>query len=141
MPDSETPSRFELAEEQVKIGTREVERSRVVVRTRVDVRDECAEVELRQDEVSVERVPIGHVVEVAPQTRDEDSVLIVPVLEEQVVVTTRLFLKEEIRITKRSRVEIVRELVQLRSERADIRRLDGHDSEPTTLTEGSNGNG
>lgn len=72
------------------------------------VRDECAEVELRQDEVSVEGIPIGRIVEVAPQTRDEDSVLIVPVLEEQVVVTTRLFLKEEIRITKRSRIEIVR---------------------------------
>jgi uncharacterized protein (TIGR02271 family) len=141
MPDSETPLRFELAEEQVEIGKREVERGRIIVRTRVDIRDECAEVELRQDEVSVERVPIGRVVDVPPQTREEHGVLIVPVLEEQVVVTTRLVLKEEIRITKRGRVEVVREPVQLRSEQADVIRLDGQDPGPTTPTEGSNGNG
>ena len=141
MPDIKRPLRFELAEEQVRIDKREVERGRVVVRTKVDVREEYAETELHQDEVLVERVPIGRFVEVAPETRDEDGVLIVPVLEERVVVTTRLFLKEEVRITKRSRAEIVREPVRLRSERAEIVRLDARDSELTTPTERSNGNG
>ena len=54
--------------------------------------------------------------------------LIVPVLEEQLVVTTRLILKEEIRITRRSRTEVVREPVQLRSEQAEISRLEGRDA-------------
>ena len=86
---------IELVEEQLEIGKREVERGRVVVRTRVEERDEIAAIELRQDEVTVERIPRGVPVETTPTVREEDGVLIVPVVEEQLVVTTRLILKEE----------------------------------------------
>src|SRR5215207_4163985 len=102
----ETPGRdqtIELAEEELRVGKREVERGRVVVRTRVEDRDEIAEAALRQEDVTVERVPVGRPVEAAPQMREEDGVLIVPVLEERLVVTTELILKEEIRITKTDR--------------------------------------
>jgi uncharacterized protein (TIGR02271 family) len=122
------PERIELAEERLEISKRELERGRVVVRTRVETRDEIAEVALRQEDVTVDRVPRGVPVEVAPAVREEDGVLIVPVLEEQLVLTTRLILKEEIRITRRSRTEVVREPVQLRSEQADILRLEGRDA-------------
>ena len=122
------PERIELAEEQAEITKREVERGRVVVRTRVETRDEIAEIELQQEAVTVDHVPLGMPVEVAPAMREEDGVLIVPVLEEQLVLTTRLILKEEIRITRRSRTEVVREPVRLRSEQADILRLDGRDA-------------
>ena len=116
---------IELVEEQLEIGKREVERGRVVVRTRVEERDEVAEIELQQEDVSVERVPRGVPVETLPAAREEDGVLIIPVVEEQLVVTTRLILKEEIRITRQRRTEVVREPVRLRSERADIQRLEG----------------
>ena len=96
-----------------------------MVRTRVEKRDEVAEIELQQEDVAVERVPLGVPVETLPAVREEDGVLIVPVVEEQLVVTTRLILKEEIRITRRSRTELVREPVRLRSERVDIERLEG----------------
>jgi predicted nucleic acid-binding protein len=66
-------------------------------------------------------------VEAAPSVREEDGVLIVPVIEERLVVTTELVLKEVIRITKKSRTEIVREPVRLRSERVEIERLQGRD--------------
>ena len=116
---------IELVEEQLEISKRWVERGRVVVRTRVEKRDEVAEIELQQEDVAVERVPLGVPVETLPAVREEDGVLIVPVVEEQLVVTTRLILKEEIRITRRSRTELVREPVRLRSERVDIERLGG----------------
>jgi uncharacterized protein (TIGR02271 family) len=127
MPEDERPERLELVEERLEVGKREVERGRVVVRTRIEERDELAEVALRQEDVIVERVPVGHPVEVAPAVREEDGVLIVPVLEEQLVVTTRLVLKEEVRITRKSRTEIVRRPVTLRSERAEVERLEGRD--------------
>ena len=122
------PERIELAEEQVEITKREVERGRVVVRTRVgdtgrDRRDRAA-----AGGGDGRSCPLGVPVEVAPAVREEDGVLIVPVLEEQLVLTTRLILKEEIRITRRSRTEVVREPVQLRSEQADILRLEGRDA-------------
>ncbi len=118
---------IELAEEQLRFSKREVERGRVVVRTRIKEREELAEAALRQEDATVERVPIGRTSEVAPPMREEDGVLIVPVLEERLVVMTELVLKEEIRITKKSRTEIVREPVRLRSERVEIERLQGCD--------------
>ncbi len=116
---------IELAEEQLRVSKREIERGRVVIRTQVEEREELAEAALRQEDVTVERVPIGRMIEAAPPMREEDGVLIVPVLEERLVVMTELVLKEEIRITKKSRTEIVREPVRLRSERVEIERLQG----------------
>jgi stress response protein YsnF len=72
--------------------------------------------------VSVERVPIGRAVTEPPPVREE-GVLIVPVLEERLIVTTELVLKEEIRITRKSRTETVREPVRLRTEQVQIERL------------------
>jgi uncharacterized protein (TIGR02271 family) len=118
---------IELAEEQLRVSKREVERGRVVIRTQVEEREEIAEAALRQEDVTVERVPIGRMIEAAPPIREEDGVLIVPVLEERLVVMTELVLKEEIRITKKSRTEVVREPVRLRSERVEIERLQGRD--------------
>jgi uncharacterized protein (TIGR02271 family) len=118
---------IELAEEQLRVSKREVERGRVVIRTQVEEREEIAEAALRQEDVTVERVPIGRMIEAAPPMREEDGVLIVPVLEERLVVMTELVLKEEIRITKKSRTEVVREPVRLRSERVEIERLQGRD--------------
>ena len=138
---------IELAQEQLDIAKRQVERGRVVVRTRVEERDEVAEIELRQEDVTVERIPRGVPVETAPEMREEDGVLIIPVLEEQLVVTSRLILREEIRITRRSRTELVREPVRLRAERADIERLAGpaaHATNPdrrSPVDDGSNADG
>src|SRR3954447_12500971 len=123
MPSSDRPQTIELVEEHAEITKRAIERGRVVVRTHVESRDEIAEIALRQEDVTVERVQIGLPVEVAPVTREEDGVLIVPVLEEQLVVSTRLVLKEEIRITRQVRTEVAQETVHLRSERAVVERL------------------
>src|SRR5205085_5625885 len=125
-----------LVEERLEVGKREVERGRVIVRTRVDTREEVAEVDLRREEVGVERVPVGRPVGTAPTVREEDGVLIVPVLEERLVVTTELVLKEEIRITRKSRTERVREPVRLRSERAEVTRLEGRDTDHPGPEEG-----
>jgi uncharacterized protein (TIGR02271 family) len=127
MHESEPPERIKLAEEELAIAKREVERGRVVVRTQVDEREELAEIALRREDVTVERVPAGVPVAVAPAIREEGDVLIVPILEEQLVIETRLILKEEIRITRKSRTEIVREPVRLRSQRAEVVRLEGRD--------------
>jgi uncharacterized protein (TIGR02271 family) len=127
MHESEPPERIKLAEEELAIAKREVERGRVVVRTPVEERDELAEIALRREDVTVERVPVGVPVAVAPAIREEGDVLIVPILEEQLVIETRLILKEEIRITRKSRTEIVREPVRLRSQRAEVVRLEGRD--------------
>jgi uncharacterized protein (TIGR02271 family) len=126
------PQIITLTEEHAEITKRAIERGRVVVRTHTESRDEIVEIALQQEDVTVERVPIGLPVEVAPAMREEDGVLIVPVLEEQLVVSTRLVLKEEIRITRQARTEVVQQTVCLRSERAVIERLQGRPIPPST---------
>ena len=72
-------------------------------------------------------------VDAVQEVREEDGVTIIPIVEEQIVVKTRLVLKEEIRITRTSRTELFREPVRLRSERAEVVRLEGpggHTSRP-----------
>ncbi|MFZ1431669.1 MAG: YsnF/AvaK domain-containing protein [Geminicoccaceae bacterium] len=126
------PQIITLTEEHAEITKRAIERGRVAVRTHTESRDELVEIALQQADVTVERVPIGLPVEVAPAMREEDGVLIVPVLEEQLVVSIRLMLKEEIRITRQVRTEVVQETVCLRSERAVIERLQGRPIPPST---------
>lgn len=124
MAGNRRDGQIELVEEQLEVSKRDVERGRVIVRTRVEEREELAEAVLHQEDVEVERVARGIVVETIPAVREEDGVLIVPVIEEQLVLSTRLFLKEEIRISKSTRREIVREPVRLRGERVEIVRLE-----------------
>lgn len=113
-----------LVEERVAIGKREVERGRVLIHVRVEEREELVEAALRQEDVTVERVPVGRPVETPPPVREEDGVLIVPVLEERLIVRTELFLKEELRIVRTSRSESFQQTVRLRAERAEVARED-----------------
>jgi uncharacterized protein (TIGR02271 family) len=136
MSESDPDDRIELVEERLEVEKRAVERGRVVVRKHVDTREEIAEAVLHQDELSVERVPLGVPVDAAPPVREEGDVLIVPVLEEQLVIQTRLILKEELRITRHRRSETFREPVRLRAERVEVVREGGRDPGDTPDSEG-----
>lgn len=127
---SERDLTIPLHEERVEIAKRDVERGRVAVHIRTEQREELVSARLRRDEVTVERVPVGRVVEAPPPVREEDGVLIVPLLEERLIVRTELVLTEELRIVRRSRTEEVQEPVTLRSERAEVARSEGQAQQP-----------
>ncbi len=109
-----------VIQETVRVEKREFESGKVVVHKTVMERDEAVEVLLRQQDLSVERVPIGRVVQEAPQTRQEGDTLIVPILEEVLVVEKRLVLKEELHIRKQSSERMEQQTVRLRSEQVEI---------------------
>ena len=114
-----------LLEEQARLEKREVVTGRVRVSTRVETFEEIAHALLRRDDVEVTRVAIGTPVEgPIPQVRTEGDVTIVPVLEEVLFVETRLVLKEELHIRKRTTTEQIEAPVTLRRQRADVERLD-----------------
>jgi stress response protein YsnF len=60
----------------------------------------------------------------APSTRYEGDTLVVPVLEEVLVVERRVRIKEEIRITRTRREEHHAETVMLKSEQVSVERFD-----------------
>jgi len=109
-----------VIQEAVRVEKREFESGKVVVHKTVVERDEAVEILLRHQDLSVERVPVGRVVSEAPQTRQEGDTLIVPILEEVLVVEKRLMLKEELHIRKQSSERTERQTIRLRSEQVKI---------------------
>lgn len=113
-----------LAAEEVLVSTQEVVRSVVRVHKRVETRQETVDVPLTSEDVTVERVPINTFVEGdAPQMREEDGVIVIPVLEEVLVVEKRLLLREEVRLTRRTAAAGHPQTVMLRREAVEVERL------------------
>jgi uncharacterized protein (TIGR02271 family) len=122
IPDTEQA--VPVITEDLVVGKRSVATGSVQIRKLVDEHAETVELPLLRDQVDVRRVIIDRVVDTEPRTREEGDVLIVPVVKEELVVTKRLILKEELHITRRRTIEHVSEQVAVRSERAEVTRLD-----------------
>ncbi|MEA2512383.1 MAG: hypothetical protein QOJ59_1870 [Thermomicrobiales bacterium] len=88
-------------EEVLEPVVREVERGSVRIHTRVETVPSEITVEAGHDEVVVERVPVDRQVDAAPSPRQEGDTLVIPVVEEVLVVEKRLVVREEVRITRR----------------------------------------
>jgi uncharacterized protein (TIGR02271 family) len=113
-----------VIEEELQTGTRAVKTGSVRVDKHVEKRIRRVHAPLIHEDVEVRRVPVNRVVEQAPQARRRGDTVIVPVVEEELVVTKRLILKEEIHLIKRRTKDRVVKDVELNREDAEIRRLD-----------------
>lgn len=81
---------------------------------------------LLRDDVEVSHVPVDRIVplDAAPATRYEGDTLVVPILEEVLVVERRVRIKEELRITRTRREEHHAETVMLKSEQVSVEHFD-----------------
>ena len=86
----------------------------------VTERDETVEALLTRQDVTVERVPIGTMVQSVPPVRQDGDTVIVPVLEEVLVTETRLILREELHIRIGVTRHAEQQVVRLRREEAEI---------------------
>jgi uncharacterized protein (TIGR02271 family) len=111
-----------VAAEELAVGKRTLEVGRVVIRKTVREDQKKVEVPLLHDEVDIERVAIDRVVDEPPEYRYEDDVLVIPVMEEVVVVKKQWLLKEELRIKKRAVSEVHEETVAVLTEEIHIDR-------------------
>jgi stress response protein YsnF len=116
----ETEEILPLVEETATVHKRAVVTGKV--RTVTDTVEELARANLQSAAVEVTRVPVDQVVDTAPEIRTEGDVTIVPVLEEVLVVTKQLVLKEELHIRRRVGAETVEVPVTLRKQRAVVER-------------------
>ncbi len=130
MTSEETEFRVPLAAERIEVTRRVRTTGRVQVLTRTTERVENIDIELRHEDVEIERVAIGRTVTTPPAIRHEGDVTIIPVIEERVVVERRLVLTEEIRIRRVVRIERRRDEIVLRSQHAEIRRLPADEPQP-----------
>jgi uncharacterized protein (TIGR02271 family) len=115
--------RVQRSEEELRASVREREAGRVNVKKSARTEREVVRVPRRREEVDIERVPVeGDAREVSTATEadlGEDEV-VVQVFEEEVVVSKKIVLKEEIRIRKRVAWDEEAVEVDLRKEEVEV---------------------
>lgn len=119
--------RFPVVEETLQVGTRAVDTGRGVrLHKTVTEHEQQVDLPLLRDELRIEHVAIGQVVaeSAPPRTRYEGDTLVVPVLEEVLVVQKQLLLKEEVRITRLRHTVRAPQNVALKSEQVTVERFD-----------------
>jgi uncharacterized protein (TIGR02271 family) len=124
------PRVLPVIEETLAVDTRAVETGRVRIRKLVTEREELVDLPLRRAEVIIRRVPVNRVVEGPLPVRYEGDTMIISLLEEVLVVDTRLLLTEEVPITTRRTETHTPERVTLRHEDVAIERVDLERQEP-----------
>ena len=111
-----------LVEENIETHRRTVETATVRVRTVLQTREEVARADIYRHAVSVEHVPINREIDEIPLPWEDGDVLVIPVVEEILVVEKRLVLKEELRVRRRREIDHVEQPVTLRSMEAIVER-------------------
>jgi uncharacterized protein (TIGR02271 family) len=113
-----------VIQEALDVQTRTVEMGRVRIRKVVHEREELVDPPLQRDEVVVEHVPMNRMVEGPIPVRYEGDTMIVSLLEEILVIETRLLLREELHITTRRTETHTPARVTLRHEDVTIERVE-----------------
>ena len=119
-PDKKT---IPIAREEVDVSRRIHESGRIRVRKVVRERDALINEPVLREEGEVKRITINRAIEEPMEARYEGDVLVIPVVEEILVVRKQLMLKEEIHIRRRSVAVQHTERLRLRSEEVSIERL------------------
>ncbi len=117
---------FALSAEEAIAHVHEIDRGRLLIDKTVELVPHEAQVDVGTDRVEVERVAVDEEVDTPPEVRQEGETLVVPVVEEVLVVTKRYRIIEEVRVTKHRDVttqtfneELKREVVTVTEEDAE----------------------
>src|SRR6185437_1597136 len=113
---------FPLFAEELVVSKQAIETGRVQIARLTRERHQLIDEPLARVTAEIERTPIGKYVEAVPPLREEGDTIVVPVVEEVLVLERRLLLKEEIRIRKVRSTERHRESVALRYQEAVVTR-------------------
>ncbi|MGN7867931.1 YsnF/AvaK domain-containing protein [Paracoccus sp. 22332] len=123
MTDEPKPDVLPLVEERVALTKRTIPTGRVRVETRTETVQQHLPAQLSSEEVEVVRVPVNSRVDAMPPTTTEGDLTIIPVVEERLVVTRELYLREEVHVRRIRRQETVEIPVETRRQTVHIDRL------------------
>lgn len=107
-----------LEEERMQVDKKAVETGEAVIHKRVVTQTETVEVPVKHEEVVIERVPFNGQPTNAPNF--EDETITIPVMEEQVQVTKKPVVTEEIKVHKRDIEEPQSVSATLKKEKLDV---------------------
>ena len=123
--------------EELQVGKRVIDTGRGIrVHSQVVERTEVVDEPLQEDVLELTRVPVGRMIDddAMPAPRQEGETLIVPELEEVLVVERRLRVKEELHITRHKREVHAPQSVVLKSQQVTIERFDEKKATDGTTT-------
>lgn len=109
--------------ETVHVDKEIVETGRVLLHKTVHVESQTVDVPLQQEQVQVQRVAVNRYVDEVPAVRYEGDTMIVPVVREELVVTKRLLLVEEVHVHKQVLTTHAPQTVELRREEIHYERV------------------
>ena len=109
--------------EELAMGKRQVESGRVRITKQVREEQQTVDQPLFTEQAVVERVPVNRIVDGPVEVRHEGETMIVPLLEEVLVVEKRLMLREEVRVTTRRTETHQPQTVTLRKEDVKVERV------------------
>ena len=112
-----------LHAEQIEAVKARRETGRIRVSTETHLREQLVDEILAEDHAHVKRIVIGRIVDDMPSIRQEGDTTIIPVVEEVLVTEKRLFLKQEIHVTRVRTTSRHQETVLLRHQDASVVRL------------------
>lgn len=122
-----------VVEEHLQVGKKVVETGSVRIIKKIQEEEALVEAPLIHDEVNVERIAVNQYIDTAPQVRYEGDVMIIPVIQEVVVIEKRLMLVEEIRVHKQQLKTNVSQTVTLRKEVINIEHTSQDSNRPDTV--------
>jgi uncharacterized protein (TIGR02271 family) len=116
-----------LLEEALRLGKRRVETGRVRISVSTANDERLMRETLRTERAEVERVQVNRDLaegDTAPVARwEDDGTLVVPVVEEVLIIERRLVLREEVRLRLVAVDEVVEQSVTLRRQQANVEHL------------------
>ncbi|WP_435171536.1 YsnF/AvaK domain-containing protein [Falsirhodobacter sp. 1013] len=112
-----------LMEERATVSAERRITGRVRVSTHTEAVEAMLPVDLSEVSVDVTRIPMDRALDEMPGVVTDGDLTIIPVVEERVVVTRQLFLREEIHIRRTERRETTDIPVTTRKQTATVERL------------------
>ena len=122
-PDQTGETVIPLLAEEVAVAKQVVETGRVQVSRVAHEREQLIDELLTHETVEIDRTPIGRQIDAMPAVRDEGDTIVIPIVEEVLVIERRLLLKEEVRVRRVRSTERHQESVTLRHHEAVVTRL------------------
>lgn len=122
-----------VIQEELHVNKQEVRKGVVRVTTRVDSREQVVDEPLLHEWVSVDRVPVNQLIEGdLPQVREENGVMVIPIIEEVLVIEKKVLLREEVHLTKRKATVRKPQTLVLRSQSVEVERFSSEIDQPSS---------
>lgn len=111
---------IQLKEEQLDVGTTEVQTGEVTVNKTVNEETQTVDVPVTHEEVTIERHPVTDGTPIDGSLDLEDETLVVPVNEEQIDVNKRAVVTDEVTVNKETKEDVKQVSDTVRKENLDV---------------------